>query len=89
MMSLNIDNLASVKAREFGLHVHNVTSISVETETVGLDGGNGYLVHRIDIHAVDHRDEEVQFRVTLYGKIGDDDVPEVPFNFSKVEEVMP
>ena len=79
----------NIRLKTDNLHIHAVTRVDVESETIGLDSGNGYIVHRIDIHA-DSANGPEKFRVTLYGNIGDENegAPELPFNFSKVAEVM-
>lgn len=75
----------NIRLKTDNLHIHEVIRVEVESETIGLDSGSGYIVHRIDIYA-DSANGPEKFRVTLYGNIGDEGTPEVPFKFSKVEE---
>ena len=68
------------------LHIHDVTRVWIDSEEIKLDSGDGYSVYRVDIFSVNHLDEEQEFRVTIYGKIGEKGGQGVPFEFSKVEE---
>lgn len=65
------------------VHIHGVTHVDVDTETVGLDSGNGYTVRRLIIHSVDHRQNDEVIRVILYGTTNDDKEEPLglPFNF--------
>lgn len=72
------------------VHIHGVTSVDVETVRVGLDNGTGYIVRRLVIHSVDHRDNNEELRVTLYGTTSSEKegLMGIPFNFSAEEDAQ-